>query len=129
MDLKLANVDTLNERTLGFEHTEGTLVCARILRVRWLIVVFVLSSKDFVASDTSDILTCQVIFKTVGGGNENPDSTNPKGMPTTAASCFANDVIVTSTGGICFEHEDRKRIHHDCVHRSESRWRNPQKVD
>ena len=103
LDLKLANVDTLNERPLWFEHTEGTLVCARILRVRWLIVVFVLSSKDFVASDTSDILTCQVIFKTVGGGNENPDSTNPNGMPTTAASCFANDVVVTSTGGICFE--------------------------
>ena len=39
-----------------------------------------------------------VIFKTVGGGNENPDSTNPNGMPTTAASCFANDVVVTSTG-------------------------------
>ena len=75
---------------------------------------FFLKQQQFnVASDTSDILTCQVIFKTVGGGNENPDSTNPNGMPTTAASCFASDVVVTSTGGTCFDNEDRKRIYDD----------------
>ncbi len=113
MDLKSANHDTLNERTLGFEHTEGTLECNNFQSPLgyWNYWTRFCFKQQNVASDISDILTCQVIFKTVGGGNENPDSTNPNGMPTTAASCFASDVVVTSTGGTCFDNEDRKRIY------------------